>query len=45
MILDFQKCYYLVALPLTIQKNTSILNTTIEYIVSFRRFDVDLFDS
>ena len=42
MILDFQKRCYLVTLPLTIQKK--ILNTTIEYIVSSKRFEVPLFD-
>ena len=39
LILDFQKYYYLVTLPLTIQK-TYILNTTTEYIVSSKRWYV-----
>ena len=44
MILDFQKCYYLLTLLLKIQKN-SILNTTIEDIASSKRFEVPHFDS
>ena len=49
MILDFQKYFYLVTLPRELMdlliENRSILNTTIEYIVSSKRFDVSLFDS
>ena len=44
IILDFQKCLYLVTLPLTIQKNTFILNTSTEYTISSKIFGVPLFD-
>ena len=44
MILDFQKCYYLLSL-LSHYKNTSILNTTIEYVASSKRFEVPLSDT